>query len=131
MGGVTYVFFRECKSKNKTYWSFIIVSLLIGLVGGVGVISLKNVGKKAEGIYSQNLRVVYILTDMQANLERVRGNMAELIYVKDQAQKDELKKSIANDKEENTNYMSEFESINISDEEKKVYEEFQKKYNSV
>ncbi|AGF56108.1 methyl-accepting chemotaxis protein [Clostridium saccharoperbutylacetonicum] len=112
--------------RTKLIGGFIIVSLLIGLVGGLGVISLKNVGKKAEGIYSQNLRVVYILTDMQANLERVRGNMAELIYVKDQAQKDELKKSIANDKEENTNYMSEFESINISDEEKKVYEEFQK-----
>ncbi|WP_160688171.1 methyl-accepting chemotaxis protein [Clostridium sp. C2-6-12] len=110
--------------KVKLIGAFVIVSLLIGLVGGIGILSLKEVSKNAEGIYNQNLRIVYILTDMQANLERIRGNMSELAYVKDNSKKAELQKSIAFDKEENNKYMSEFESINISSNEKKEYETF-------
>lgn len=110
--------------KVKLIGAFVIVSLLIGLVGGVGIVSLKKVSKNAEDIYNQNLKIVYVLTDMQANLERIRGDMSELVYVKDASIKAQLVKNIADDKEENNKYMSEFESIDISSDEKKEYEAF-------
>jgi len=117
-------FLSNVRVKTKLVGAFVIVSLLIGLVGGVGIVSLKKVSGNAESIYSQNLRVVYILTDMQANLERIRGNISELIYVKDAAKRAELEKSIQYDKDENNQYMSESESITISNDEKKAYELF-------
>ena len=50
--------------EKKYYWfgTFSIVAVLIGIVGGIGIIWLKNVGENAKKMYEQNLMNVYELT---------------------------------------------------------------------
>lgn len=120
---------KNLKVKMKLIVSFLIVACLIGIVGTVGTRSLKKVGENAEKIYNQNLRVVYILTDMKENLAEIKGDMLQLVYVRDSSKKVELEKDIQDQKKENTDYISEFEKITIDDSEKKVYAEFNSNVN--
>lgn len=120
---------KNLKVKTKLIGAFLIVALLVGIVGGIGIISLKNVGENAEKIYNQNLRIVYILTDMKENLSEIKSDMLQLIYVRDSSKKSELEKDIQKNKDESDKYISEFESFTISGEEKNMYETFKNNLN--
>lgn len=70
---------KNVKVKVKLIASFLIVAVLIGIVGGVGIVSLKNVGENAKKMYSQNLQSVYMLTDMKQNLTQIQNSIEGLI----------------------------------------------------
>jgi len=119
--------FKNIRVRTKLIVAFLIVALFIGIVGGVGITSLKNVGENAKKMYSQNLRSVYILTDMKQNLTEIKSDIAEMLNSKDEessAIKDKLIKSIQENKDENDNYISELQNLLKDDDEKKVFEEF-------
>lgn len=120
---------KNLKVKIKLIGAFLIVALLIGIVGGIGIISLKNVSENAEKIYNQNLRIVYVLTDMKGNLAEIKSDMLQLVYVRDSSKKAALENDIQENKDENDKYISEFESFTISGEEKNAYEIFNNNFN--
>ena len=70
---------KNIKVKVKLIVAFLIVALLIGIVGGVGIMSLKNVGENAKKMYSQNLQNVYMLTDMKQNLTEIKSDVCRFI----------------------------------------------------
>ena len=115
---------KNVKVRIKLIVAFLIVAFLIGVVGGVGIMSLKNVGENAKKMYSQNLQSVYMLTDMKQNLTEVKSDLFELLYLKDSSRKADLEKSIQENKDKDDKYISLFEKIPMSDEEKKIYTEF-------
>lgn len=117
-------FIKNIRVKTKLIAAFLIVAILIGIVGIIGIISLKKVGRKSENIYTHNLRIIYILTDMKDNMDEIRTDIVRMVYVRDFSQFDELKKDIKDNSDESNGYIKEFESSDISDEEKKIYEEF-------
>jgi methyl-accepting chemotaxis protein len=100
------------------------VAFLIGIVGGVGIISLRGVGENAKKMYSQNLRSVYILTDMKQNLTQIKYDLGQMLYVRDATKRVEYEKEIEANKAEDDKYMVELQNISLSDEEKKIYEVF-------
>ncbi|MDK2830079.1 MAG: methyl-accepting chemotaxis protein [Clostridium butyricum] len=83
---------KNVKVKIKLVVAFLIVAFLIGVVGGVGIVSLENVGENAEKIYNQDLKNVYMLTDMKENSSAIERDMLQLIYVKDSSKEAELEK---------------------------------------
>ncbi len=118
---------RNVKVRIKLIIAFVIVAFLVGIVGGVGIISLKKVGDNAENMYSHNLESVYMLTDMKQNLTEIKASIAELLNSKDEkdpAIKTKLEKIIQEDKDENDKYLSELENLLTSDDEKKIFEQF-------
>ena len=70
---------KNVRVRIKLIVAFLIVAFLIGIVGGVGIISLKNVGENAKKMYSQNLQSVYMLTDMKQNLTEIKSNVCRII----------------------------------------------------
>jgi len=115
---------KNIRVKVKLVVSFLIVALFISIVGGVGIISLKNSGKEAEKMYTNNLRSVYILTDMEENLFEIRAGMLSLVYKKNLSEKADLEKNIEKNTDEDEKYISEFEKFQKSDEEKNIYNTF-------
>jgi len=115
---------KNVRVKVKLVVSFLIVALFIGIVGGIGIMTLKNAGKEAEKMYTNNLRSVYILTDMEENLSEIRTSMLSLVYKKSISEKTDLKKTIEENIDEDNKYMSEFEKFQKSGEEKKIYDTF-------
>ncbi|OOM74843.1 methyl-accepting chemotaxis protein 3 [Clostridium puniceum] len=115
---------KNIRVKVKLIAAFLIMACLIGIVGGIGIFSLNDIGEDAEAIYTQNLRSVYILTDMKQNLTEIKSNVLSLIYVRDSSKRFELEKIIRDNQDEDNEYISEFEKLPIGDDEKKVYDTF-------
>ncbi|AGX41737.1 HAMP domain-containing methyl-accepting chemotaxis protein [Clostridium saccharobutylicum] len=115
---------KNMKVRVKLILSFLIVAILIGIVGGIGIQSLKNVDNSAHQMYDNNLRCVYILTHMEQNLTEVKGDLLQLSYVKDSSQKDFLEKNIQENTDENNELISEYEKIPMGEKEKQAYEDF-------
>ena len=118
---------KNIKVKIKLIVAFLIVALLIGIVGGVGIMSLKNVGENAKKMYNQNLQNVYMLTDMKGNLNEIKGNISELLNMKDEKDtdvKDKLEKNIKENQDENDKYVTQLKNLLNDADEKKVFEQF-------
>ncbi|BCZ44973.1 methyl-accepting chemotaxis protein [Clostridium gelidum] len=119
--------FKNIRVRTKLIAAFLIVALFIGIVGGVGIISLKNVGENAKKMYSQNLENVYMLTDMKGNLNEIKSNISELLNMKDEKDtdvKDKLEKNIKENKDEDDEYVAQLKNLLNDADEKKVFEQF-------
>lgn len=120
-------FLKNIKVKVKLIIGFLIVAFLIGIVGGVGIISLKSVGENAKKMYNQNLQNVYMLTDMKQNLTQIKSDLADLLNSKDEQDsgiKTKLEKEIEDNKTENDKYISQLQNTLTDEEEKRIFEEF-------
>ncbi|AJG98279.2 chemotaxis protein [Clostridium beijerinckii] len=118
---------KNVKVRIKLITAFIIVAVLIGIVGRVGITSLKNVGENAKKIYDQNLQMVYMLTDMKQKLTETKADLLELKYEqydKDSERKIQLEKIIQENNEENNEYIGQIESVPMNNEEKEIYNVF-------
>ncbi|EHJ00889.1 methyl-accepting chemotaxis sensory transducer [Clostridium sp. DL-VIII] len=115
---------KNVKVKPKLIGAFIIVALLIGIVGGIGVISLKAAEKNSEKMYTNNLRAVYILTDMQQNLTEIKSAILELLYIQDPSEKDKLEKNITDNTTQDNEYMKECDQLITDEKQKNVYNDF-------
>ncbi|OOM80927.1 methyl-accepting chemotaxis protein [Clostridium sp. BL-8] len=115
---------KNVKVKPKLIGAFIIVALLIGIVGGIGVISLKAAEKNSEKMYTNNLRAVYILTDMQQNLTEIKSDILELLYIQDPSEKDKLEKNITDNNTQDNEYMKECDQLLTDEKQKNVYNDF-------
>ncbi|WP_160688614.1 methyl-accepting chemotaxis protein [Clostridium sp. C2-6-12] len=117
-------FLGNVKVRIKLIAAFLIIAVLIGIIGIVGIVSFKNIGKESELMYANNLRSVYILTDMKENLSEVRTDLMSLVYKKISSEKSDLKNDIEENQKENEQYMTEYEKFDIGNEEKKTYDAF-------
>jgi len=115
---------KNVSVRVKLIVSFLIVTLFIGVVGGIGIMALNNAGKESEKMYTNNLRNVYILKDMEQNLTEIRSSLISLVYKKLPSERSELEDNIVKNKKQNDNYISEFEKFQKSDEVKKEYDTF-------
>ncbi|WP_238915141.1 methyl-accepting chemotaxis protein [Clostridium sp. YIM B02555] len=123
---------KNVKVRIKLIIAFLIVALLIGIVGGVGIISLKNVGENAKKMYSQNLQGVYMLTDMKQNLTEIKSNLADLINLKDEKDSDikaKLEKSIEDNNAENDKYIAQLKDLPKDNDENELFEQFNSQLN--
>jgi methyl-accepting chemotaxis protein len=116
--------FKNISIKFKLIASFLVLALIIFITGIYGITSLKRVSLASNNMYEKNLKTVYSLTDMSKNLNRIKSDMTELIYVKNASNKDYLKKDIENLKNLNDAYVVAYNTIISSTEQKKVWEEF-------
>lgn len=116
---------KNIKVKVKLIVAFLIVAFLIGIVGSVGIVSLKDVDNNSHQMYTNNLRSVYILTDMKQNLTQMKSDLLQLTYVKEASQRQSLEKDINENKDENDQYIDEYKKIPMNEQEKKIYSQFE------
>lgn len=114
-------FFKNMKVRTRLILSFIAVAMLIGVVGTIGVMSLKTVDANSQSMYGNNLKSVYMLTDMRQNLIEVKEDVTELIYVKDESKKVSLEKDIQAQVDENSKYMTAYEKLPMNNMEKQIW----------
>lgn len=114
---------KNVRVRIKLIVSFLIVAFLIGIVGTVGISSLKNVNLKVEEMQT-NHKMVFFFTDIKANLTRINSDLFQLIYTKDEAQKDILVKDMDSSSKKNNDYFTEMQEIPMNDEESQVFKSF-------
>ncbi|MDF2881794.1 MAG: chemotaxis protein [Clostridiaceae bacterium] len=116
--------FKGIKVRTKLVSSYVIVALLIAVVGLIGIVSLKTVDTNSEVMYSNSLNNVYMMADMNQNLTKVKSDILELTYIRDNSKKADIEKDIQVNIDENDKYMSAYEKTSMNDSERQIYQVF-------
>jgi hypothetical protein len=74
---------RNLKVRTKLITSFLMVAILIGIVGGIGALSLKNVDDRAQEMYDISLQHVKEILSIKANMAEIKSNIAIIMYQKE------------------------------------------------
>jgi len=112
---------KDIKVKTKLLLSFLIMAILIAVVAMIGRISLKTVDANSKSMYTDDLQSIQFLTDIKHTLIGNKSDIIELVYVRDDAKKGDLKKDIqlnvATDDKDILNY----ENIPMDSSEKQLW----------
>ncbi|UZW14905.1 methyl-accepting chemotaxis protein [Clostridium pasteurianum] len=119
----------KLKVKTKIAMGFLILVLIVGIIGTIGMNSLRIANSNSENMYSDNLRSVYTLSDSQETLATINSNILRLIYVKDFGMKASLLKTIQNDIDINNSYIAEYEKLRKGNEEQNLFNEYKSQFN--
>jgi len=112
------------KVRSKLIIAFLVVSILIGVVGTIGVLSLKTVNIKATEMYTINLQHVNQILSIKANVLEIKSGILIIMYEKDKYKVEESEKNIASALIENDKYISDYEKSQMTKDEEKVWAEF-------
>lgn len=112
---------KSMKVRTKLILSFIIVAILIGVVGAIGMISLKTVNANSESMYNNNLQSVSMLNKIEQSLLKIRSDNIELVYVRDQSKKADIEKDIQVNVDEYNKDITTYEKIPMSNKEKELW----------
>ncbi|MFT8315955.1 MAG: methyl-accepting chemotaxis protein [Clostridium sp.] len=115
---------RKIKVKVKITIAFLIIVLIIGVVGAIGMNSLKKSNLNSENMYNNNLQGVHALIDMQENLAMVNTNILQLMYVRDDSKKASILKNIQGNTEQDSNYVTQYEKLPMDNSEKALFEKY-------
>ena len=112
------------KVRTKLIFAFLAVAIFIGIVGAVGNISLKNVYKNAQEMYGNNLQGVNQILSIKANMSEIKAEILTIMYEQDKTKVAESEKNITTMVKEDNQYITDYEKLYATSEEKKSWEEF-------
>ncbi|OCA98186.1 methyl-accepting chemotaxis protein [Clostridium beijerinckii] len=125
---------RSLPIKFKLILSFLTVAILIGVVGIIGALSLKNVNNKASGMYNRNFNHVNEILSIKSNMTEIKSNILIMMYEKDKYKVEEAQKNVITALNENGKYINDYEKSQMTNSETKSWKEFNnnaKEYNQV
>ncbi|HEY5525539.1 MAG TPA: MCP four helix bundle domain-containing protein, partial [Clostridium sp.] len=64
--------FNNLKMLQKLVSAFVLVALFIGIVGGIGIYSMKNIDKDIDNIYNLNLIGIKDIANLKSNLLEIK-----------------------------------------------------------
>jgi methyl-accepting chemotaxis protein len=115
---------RSLPIKLKLVLSFLMIAILIGVVGGIGALSLRNVNYKASGMYNRNFKHVNEILSIKSNMTEIKSNILTMMYEKDKYKVEESEKNIISALNENDKYKSDYEKSQMTSSEAKAWKEF-------
>lgn len=119
--------FKDLTIRKKLISSFLVVSLLIGIVGFIGVNGVSKIQENAVYMYSNHLMSINKLKSINESLLRIKADILLLLEKENRNSINEIVKDINILKNENSKLMQEYEQIDNSSEERLLYQEFKKK----
>lgn len=115
---------KNLKVRTNIIIAFSIIVLIVAVIGVIGMTSLQKLDRNSQGMYSNELRNVYILTDMEQNLTEIKADMLDLVYVKDASKKTALLEDIKKNTDQNDSYIREYSNSPMNDQERKEFSLF-------
>jgi methyl-accepting chemotaxis protein len=118
--------------KLKLILSFIMIAILIGVVGIIGTLSLRNVNSKAAEMYDRNFQHVNEILSIKSNMAEIKSNILIIMYEKDNYKIEEAEKNITSALNENNKYTTDYQKSQMTGSESKAWTEFNdnaEKYN--
>ncbi len=115
---------RNLTVRIKLLSSFLIIAILLGIVGTIGALSLKNVNIKATELYTINLQHVNQILSIKSNMAEIKSNILIIMYEKDKYKVDESEKNITSSLNDNSKYTVDYAKSQMTKGEEKVWVEF-------
>ncbi|QXE19714.1 methyl-accepting chemotaxis protein [Clostridium sp. 001] len=117
--------FSNIKILKKLLTSFIIVSVLTGIVGMISIIKMGKINGNLNNIYNVDLKGTNDLQQLKGNLMAIRGDM---LIITDPSNKSDLKvitDEISSLKDKNTKIISDYKATINTDEDKQLFAQFE------
>src|SRR5471030_825890 len=118
---------KNLKVKTKLISSFLIVAILIGIVGAIGAVSLRNVNSKAEEMYNISLQHVNEILSIKSNMSEIKSETITIMYEQDKSKLAEVEKNIIAKVKEDNEYIENYKNSLMTDDEAKLWAEFNDK----
>ncbi|PGT15836.1 methyl-accepting chemotaxis protein [Bacillus cereus] len=119
---------KNSKIGTKLNTLMITASIACILLSIIGVISLKKTGEASASMYDERLLPIYWIQSLESNFRYGNSNFMELMVTTDEKRNKELVNNIDQTRKENDQLFKNFESKISSQEEKQLYENFQKNF---
>ena len=118
--------YYDLKISVKLLLAFLVVAIIAGIIGTVGVVEIKKMDDAGTKLYQKITMPISDLGDMSTDFQRIRINLRELVGADSHADKQaaiELIKKLRADLSEKA---TAFEKTILTDEGRKLFEEFKK-----
>lgn len=102
---------KKLKVKTKLISAFIILTLFIAAVCGIGISSLKSISSNSNAMYSVGMQGVFISSSIKQNLTESDKDIQSLVYVRDASKKAQIEKEIETINDKNKSYITSYGSI--------------------
>ena len=120
-------FLKNIKVKTKLLLAFLILALLIAIVNVIGDNSLRTVYTNSSKMYSENLQIVYMMSDMNKNLSEIRADSFKMAYQEIDSKRIDAENDVKAKRSKNYDYIKMCEKFSMNSSEKKMWEEYKNK----
>jgi methyl-accepting chemotaxis protein len=118
--------YYNLKISVKLLSGFIIVALIAGVIGAIGVVELKSLDDGSTKLYEKITVPISDLGDMSTAFQRIRINVRDLVEADNPGDKATANESIKKLRAEISEKSADFEKSILTEEGKKLFEEFKK-----
>lgn len=125
-------FFRNLKIRTKLYLVFLTSTLMVALVGAVGVSGLYKVDTNSDSMYYNNLKSINNLHIMKEHLLDIRYNMLTMMNSSDKQQQETAISTIKKHTEEIATIIGDLDKMKMEPDYEKIWKDFKSeidKYN--
>lgn len=120
------MWFNNLKMKQKIISSFILVSLFVGIVGGIGVLNMGKINSNSSLMYNDDLEILKDLQQVNSNSLHGRLLIINLVESRDFNKVKETQDELSKYREQNNKMLKEYEEHGLNSTEKGIYAQFQK-----
>lgn len=123
------IWFKNLKISHKLISTFTFVSILVCIVGFIGLYNMNIINNNATSMHDYNLASINNLTTLKQNISDIRSDLLKLAYQRNVSEKDTVKKDIKDLIDENNELIKIYESTLISESEKPAFSNLKENFN--
>ncbi|GEP63686.1 methyl-accepting chemotaxis protein [Clostridium beijerinckii] len=123
------IWFKNLKISHKLISTFIFISILVCIVGFIGLYNMNIINNNATSMHDYNLASINNLTTLKQNISDIRSDLLKLAYQRNVSEKDTVKKDIKDLIDENNDLIKIYESTLISESEKPAFSNLKENFN--
>ncbi|OCB00627.1 methyl-accepting chemotaxis protein [Clostridium beijerinckii] len=123
------IWFKNLKISHKLISTFTFVSILVCIVGFIGLYNMNIINNNATSMHDYNLASINNLTTLKQNISDIRSDLLKLAYQRNASEKDTVKKDIKDLIDKNNELIKIYESTLISESEKPAFSSLKENFN--
>jgi methyl-accepting chemotaxis protein len=123
-GGRIMAVFKKVKIWQKIVGSFILISLLVGIVGIIGIRNMKTINDRSISMYNENLIPVNELQSIRSNSGFLWADLWKMKDEMDSSVISKISNSIDNMNKQDDIYLKDYLKFKLTSDENKIYKEF-------
>jgi methyl-accepting chemotaxis protein len=116
--------FNNLKIAQKLIVCFLLSSLLMGVVGFIGISQIRKINENSNSMYEDNLMHLKKVGELKANFLQIHSNLLSLLTIKDATKKQEIEDEIKKLTDEDMAISEEFKNTNATGTEKDLLTKF-------
>jgi len=120
--------FKNMKIAQKIVTCFVLVSIIMGAVGVVGIVQIKNINSNASYMYEDNLKHLRKVGLLKENFLQIHSDLILLLNTTNEEKEQSLKNEIQRLTDEDMKLSEEFKNSTFDVEESKRLKDFNDKH---